>query len=673
MVSLLAAVLIMVPDRSRPAFAAVEDLDAQGTGFPCSSSEGRGGIPYHHVWGTSKKDLINTSVTGTDGIQWQLGGYDPATETYSVEATWSPYKNGGLTDDNGAPLIEAGHFSTAGTNKIEQVNGQVMDPYGNAYVAIMPKSGKGDAYYVQLLPDSNNDGLGEMRAIANLGSVQDINGGTYIEENGVPYALISNNFLGGSTYKIPLIRPDGADIPIIAEQTGWSGASPKDYSWVKEGITYDGTEYTLVALEQTANKKGTIWLGNTDGKVVGITDVDLPTNDSGLVLNADRTIKRNKKGQTITWDDEEFGASYNYKFGDEKTFLYFSANKAGELIGIELPDPDSGKITVTGASNFDAFEVGVTSPSTNNDGAGCPYEPPPVIGDLVAGTWPPTCVTDNSTGEGSTVPIYIFNNGNTPKIVKITAKIDNTAVAANSYTNSTNNGTGTLPALDGTNQMTVPPGSDGLKLDIPILKDQVWQVSIVTDTEEELLLVPDGGTLDAATCGDFPEEPVIEWGPTITDAACAAGSNGNSDYIAVTINNSASNIDATVSYTVNGTEVELKDVDPDPYSFQINVDHGDEVVVTVSTDGQADVTSGTLTANCPTTLQAYDCANHSGLIQVKQNSGNTGYDVVVLDPSSGTYEIIYTLDKSVTADAVAGNKAYKGLNSTAIHPTTGVA
>ncbi len=214
-IALLATLLIVIPNRSRPAFAAVEDLNAQGTGFPCSSSDGRGGIPYHHVWGTAKKDLIDTSVTGTDGIQWQLGGYDPATETYSVEATWSPYKNGGLTDDNGASLIAAGHFSTDDDNKIEQVNGQVMDPYGNAYVAIMPKSGKGDAYYVQLLPDSNNDGLGEMRAIANLGSVQDINGGTYIEEDGVPYALISNNFLGGSTYKIPLIRPDNAPIPTI--------------------------------------------------------------------------------------------------------------------------------------------------------------------------------------------------------------------------------------------------------------------------------------------------------------------------------------------------------------------------------------------------------------------------------------------------------------------------
>ena len=666
-IALLAALLILVPDRSRPAFAAVEDLDAQGTGFPCSSSEGRGGIPYHHVWGTSKNDLIDTTVSGTDGIQWQLGGYDPATGIYSVEGTWSPKNNGGLTDDNGAPLIEAGHFSTDDDNKIEQVNGQVMDPYGNAYIAIMPKSGKGDTYYVQLLPDSNNDGLGEMRAIANLGSVQDINGGTYIEENGVPYALISNNFLGGSTYKIPLIRPDGATIPEIDEQAGWSGGPPKDYSWVKEGITYDDGDgdktYTLVALEQTGEKKGTIWLGNTSGETAEIKDVAIPTAFK---------IKNNKGKLKI----EEFGASYNYKFEDEKTFLYFSANKAGELIMIELPDPNGdGEIEVANAGSFNSQKIGDTTPTSNNDGAGCPYEPPPVIGDLVASTWPPDCVMTESNGAGSTVPIFIFNTGATSKVVKITAKINGTAVAQNLYTNSTNNGTGTLPALDGTNAMTVPKGGDGLKLDIPILKDQVWQVSIVTDTGEDLMLVPDGGTLDEATCGVFPPPPPpVAWDPTIVDAACAAGSNGNSDFIAITIKKNNTNIDATVSYTINGTEVQTVAVNPWPYSFQANVTHGDEVVVTVSGEGQTDVTK-TVTASCPiaSTIQAFDCASNSGLIQFKLDSDSDGYDAVVLVPNLGTYRFIYNLPKSAPEDAVTGNQELQWMNGTAIHPTTGVA
>ena len=328
-IALLAALLIVIPNRSRPAFAAVEDLDAQGTGFPCSSSEGRGGIPYHHVWGSSKSDLIqDENIPATEGIQWQLGGYDSTTKSYSVEGTWSPKKNGGLTDENGNVLIHADEFEKK--KWIEQINGQVMDPYGNVYVTIMstgdhPDHGS-DVYYVQLLPPSNKKTeLGTMRVIAKLGqttdkdgnivNATDINGGTYIEEDGVPYALVSNNFLGGKgVYKIPLIRPDGAAIPTISEQTGWSGGPPKDYSWVKEGITYNGTEYTLVALEQTGNQKGTIWLGNTSGEVAKIKDVAIPTNFK------------------VGGKKEEFGASYNYKFEDEKIMFWKWASST--ILGI---------------------------------------------------------------------------------------------------------------------------------------------------------------------------------------------------------------------------------------------------------------------------------------------------------------------------------------------------
>ena len=680
-IALLAALLIVIPNRSRPAFAAVEDLDAQGTGFPCSSDNGRGGIPYHHVWDGSRSGLIDKTVTGTEGIQWQLGGYDPATGNYKVEETWSPFVDGGLKDENGNVLIKESEFEKK--KLIEQVNGQVMDPYGNAYVAIMPtgdtKAGStSDVYYVQLLKDNDGDDLGEMRPIAKLADKPngdneiDINGGTYIEEDGVPYALVSNNFLGGSTYKIPLIRPDNAPIPTINMLTGLSGAGPKDYSWVKEGIYYDldgnGTfnedpssgpveKFTLVALEQTSNYRGTIWLGNTNGDVVGITDVVIPT-------------KYKPSGEK---KKEEFGASYNYKFEDEKTFLYFSANKAGVLVMIELPDPVNGKITVTGAGSFTSEKIGDTTKTTNNDGAGCPYEPPPLIGDLVAGTWPPSCVMTESNGAGSTVPIFIFNEGNSPRKVKITAKIDNVPVAANGYTSSTD--TGDRKALDGTNFTTVEAGDKGVKLEIPILKDQVWQVSIVTDTGEELLLVPDGGTLDEETCGVFPPPPPpVVWDPTIVDAACAAGSNGNSDFIAITINKNNTNIDADVLYTLNGTEVEKKDVDPDPYNFQVNVTHDDVVVVTVSGEGQTDVTK-TVTADCPiaSTIQAFDCASHSGLIQVKENSGETGYEAVVLDPATGEYEVLYTLYKDAPEEAVTGNKPFKWMNGTAIHPTTNVA
>ena len=98
------------------------------------------------------------------------------------------------------------------------------------------------------------------------------------------------------------------------------------------------------------------------------------------------------------------------------------------------------------------------------------------------------------------------------------------------------------------------------------------------------------------------------------------------------------------------------------------------VVVTVSGEGQTDVTK-TVTASCPiaSTIQAFDCASNSGLIQFKLDSDSDGYDAVVLVPNLGTYRFIYNLPKSAPEDAVTGNQELQYRNGTAIHPTTGVA
>ena len=43
-------------------------------------------------------------------------------------------------------------------SSLEQVNGFAMDPLGNGYVAIQPKGGA-NTYYVQLIPDTDGDGI----------------------------------------------------------------------------------------------------------------------------------------------------------------------------------------------------------------------------------------------------------------------------------------------------------------------------------------------------------------------------------------------------------------------------------------------------------------------------------------------------------------------------------
>ncbi len=653
-IALVAVVVFVVPDKTRPAFAAVEDLDSQGTGFPCSDGDGRGGIPYQHVWGGKANELIDKDIAkeaGTDGIQWQLGGYNPSAEEYDVVGTWSPYVDGGLTDGN-STLIEYKKFEKKGT--MYQVNGLVMDPYGNAYVAVMPKSGS--AYYVQLLPDSDGDDLGEMRAIAKLSGATDINGGTYIEEGGEPYALLSNDFLG-KTWKVDLVRADNDLIPTVTSTTikGTSN-SVKDYSWVKEGITYDQDEYNLVGLQQTGSEKGSIWLQHSDHtneKAVEIENVVLPKNTKG--------------------SGETFGASYNFKFEDDKTYLYFSANKVGELVKIELPDPNgNGDIEVDGPEDFVSSALGGTTETSNNDGAGCPYEPPPVAGKLSALTWPPDCVLDNPTGEGSIVPITIFNNNDGGKTVEITATIDGTNVDTGEYASET--ALDAYPELD--NAEFDIPGKDSkgnsgkVKLLVDIVKDEVWAVT-VTHKGTPIPLIPNGGTLNADSCGGPFEDPAYD--PEVSYGACTGDEPDTS--LAATIDNTDSEIEVNWEVTVDGSFIENGTVPKNSVeNITIPISHDQEAIITVSADGQDDVTE-TDKADCPlgATIEAYDCSTYSGLIQFRLDSDSDGYDAVVLRPNLGIYQPVYNLSRSAPEDAVAGNQELQWMNGTAIHPTTNVA
>ena len=647
-----AALIVAVDSEPRPAFADLSGLPTD-TGFPCSADEGRGGIPYQFMWGGKSKDLLDKSIAdgaGTSGIQWQVGGYNPSTEEYDVVGTWSPRVDGGLKDDNGSVLIAENTF--AKKSSLEQVNGFAMDPLGNGYVAIQPKGGA-NTYYVQLIPDTDGDGLGEMRAIAKLLNVDDINGGTYYEDsNGDPYAILSSNFLGKSFF-VPLTRANNASIPNISSVT-YSGASnPKDYSWVKEEITYNGNQYNLVGLEQTSSTKGTIWLQHTeDNNRASISNITLPSNSNG--------------------SGETFGASYNFKFENEKTFLYFSANKKGELVRIELPDPDgNGDIIVIGASSFTAEGLGGTTKTTNNDGAGCPYELPPVAGDLSALTWPPDCVTDNATGEGSTVPIKIFNNSSGAQIIKVTATIDGVTVPSSDYRSTPNNGS--LPDLNNATFSVSgkASGSGVLELSIDINKDEVWSATVTTSSGEQLVLSPSGGTLNADSCDDdFPGADVFS--PNITLGACSLGNDG-SLAIPATIDNSLSTSDADITIKVEGSTYETLVVGAESTTnISIAPVQSGESVEVLAADAMGVVATVTETTNasCPFTVEAYDCANNSGLIQTRKIVGSDRYDVVLLDPANGDFDVIWEIPFTITGD---GDDEFTWLNGTAIDPTSGKA
>lgn len=694
-VAVAATLLVVIPQTTRTAGASVEDLPSD-TGFTCSS-EGRGGFPYQMMWANStkqSKNLFNANgavpsevtalnINPDSHIHLQLARYNAATEKYDVVGTWAPALNGGLKNDNGETLLSANTFLK---NNFQQVNGLAMDPYGNAYVAIQPAQGKGSAYYVQLIPPAEGE-LGTMRAIAELaGNPTSINAATYYEtEAGHPKVVMGGNFFKSAPYNVLLYRAEGAALPLVQKEetrTGNDRGGPKDFSWIKEGISWTGSYspgagqsdvngtqiYDLIALHpDSSGTTGTVFLGQAAGPSTA--------KISGVSIPAEAEAKK-----------DTFGASYNFKLGDDKTYIYFTANKSGQMIQVELPDPNSdGNITITSGNSFDVTHIGKTAVTSDNDGAGCPYDPPPRLGSLVASTWPPDCNLADPDGKGSTFPISILNSEDNPQNVFITVKVNNVVVTGGQYFSS---GSASNPTLDGTTKMSVPKqnpdGTQGeLILTVDIEKDQTWSVEIKNpnDGNKILELIPSGGTLNTAACdGDFSEETIFNANHTV--GTC--NSVGDKYEIGVAINNSMSNVDATFRAIVAGVTQSLKTIPHGALSSQnasvqsitLTVSPNDQIVLEIGEIGETPTATTYHANDCVVAEEAsidpFPCSSPdvNGPIQVRVNEDSTAYAVVALDPSAGGFNTLWEMPFNWTSsDGNAANN-YAHLNGTAIHPTT---
>lgn len=694
-VAVAATLLVVIPQTTRTAGASVEDLPSD-TGFTCSS-EGRGGFPYQMMWANStkqSKNLFNANgavpsevtalnINPDSHIHLQLARYNAATEKYDVVGTWAPALNGGLKNDNGETLLSANTFLK---NNFQQVNGLAMDPYGNAYVAIQPAKGKGSAYYVQLIPPAEGE-LGTMRAIAELaGNPTSINAATYYEtEAGHPKVVMGGNFFKSAPYNVLLYRAEGAALPLVQKEetrTGNDRGGPKDFSWIKEGISWTGSYspgagqsdvngtqiYDLIALHpDSSGTTGTVFLGQAAGPSTA--------KISGVSIPAEAEAKK-----------DTFGASYNFKLGDDKTYIYFTANKSGQMIQVELPDPNSdGNITITSGNSFDVTHIGKTAVTSDNDGAGCPYDPPPRLGSLVASTWPPDCNLADPDGKGSTFPISILNSEDNPQNVFITVKVNNVVVTGGQYFSS---GSASNPTLDGTTKMSVPKqnpdGTQGeLILTVDIEKDQTWSVEIKNpnDGNKILELIPSGGTLNTAACdGDFSEETIFNANHTV--GTC--NSVGDKYEIGVAINNSMSNVDATFRAIVAGVTQSLKTIPHGALSSQnasvqsitLTVSPNDQIVLEIGEIGETPTATTYHANDCVVAEEAsidpFPCSSPdvNGPIQVRVNEDSTAYAVVALDPSAGGFNTLWEMPFNWTSsDGNAANN-YAHLNGTAIHPTT---
>ena len=672
-VAVAATLLVVVPQTTRTAGASVEDLPSD-TGFDCNNGV-RGGIPYQMVWGGSNNALFNGGAevpAGATGTMWQIAGYDANTASYVNPVTWAPASTGGLVDDNGSVVIPAGTFNGG----IVQTNGLIMDPYGNMYFAIQPKNS--NTQFVQMMPPAPGQSFGSMRPIATLlGTPTSINSGTYIEVGGEPYALVSKGTLLGQTYLIPLLRDTNAVLPAISE-TNYARSdktaqkNAKDFSWVKEGISYQGQSYDLIGMVQDGNRSGTIILHQSGGlrNGVAISNITLPE-------------LRDANGGLETGDT--FGASYNFKYQEENTAVFFSANMSGNFLSVGIPDSAAGQPSVvTGASSFNVTNLGGSVVTTNNDGAGCTYERPPVLGDLVASTWPPDCNLADPDGKGSTFPISIFNSEDNPQNVFITVKVNNVVVTGGQYFSS---GSASNPTLDGTHKMSVPGkknGSQGeLILTVDIEKDQTWSVEVKNpnDGNKILELIPSGGTLNTAACdGDFSEETIFNANHTV--GTC--NSVGDKYEIAVGINNSMSNVDATFRAIVAGVTQSIKTIPHGTLSSQnasvqgiiLTVSPNDQIVLEIGEIGETPTATTYHANDCVVAEEAsinpFPCSSPdvTGPIQVRVNEAEDAYAVVVLDPSTGGFNTLWEMPKNWTSSD--GNTAnnYQHLNGTAIHPTT---
>ena len=159
MLALGAALLVAVDSEPRPAFADLSGLPTD-TAFSCGDNEGRGGYPYQHSWGFDTGNLFDAAIANAAGVQngsmmLQLAIYNTLTGNYDVEATYAPSVTGGLVDENGQVLIAPSDFSKS---NYKQVNGLLMDPLGNMYIAVQPNKDKQKSYLVQLIPPaSQND------------------------------------------------------------------------------------------------------------------------------------------------------------------------------------------------------------------------------------------------------------------------------------------------------------------------------------------------------------------------------------------------------------------------------------------------------------------------------------------------------------------------------------
>jgi hypothetical protein len=158
---------------SRTTTRVTTQTSSSADGFDCEGD--LGGLLYQVIWSEKPPAVSSKKV-------FALKKYDPVTTKYTVVAE---YKYSDITD----------------SGQQSNPNGLSLDPKGRAYVTYSYDKKNKNVNLIQLLPGGGHTVIAELRKNVDGG---DLNAGTYLEEDGVPYVIVSTGFAGGTSKKVNL-------------------------------------------------------------------------------------------------------------------------------------------------------------------------------------------------------------------------------------------------------------------------------------------------------------------------------------------------------------------------------------------------------------------------------------------------------------------------------------
>ena len=448
----------------------------------------------------------------------ELVKYNPKTGTY-----------GSKTGDK---------FVIEGVDKT--LNGLLIDPDGRVFAAHMKSNNARE--FVQILPKS-----GKFKTLISLTSnTSSYNAGTYIEENGVPYAVLSQGY-GKKAIKINLDQIPSSPPEIeLGVSKKLSNSKAKDFIWVHEGLVVDNHTYHIVGIYVTGGKLE-VYLSDMKGK----------------------STKKTYPGYKDF--DGVYGASYNFKSADdmnETTSMFFSNNDTGGMMQLLYEN-----------NEFSLVRIGDSDKTSDNDGGGCPFTEA-VLGPVKVITadcdFKPDEDNKEFVGTDTYFQIEIKNSSSGSEDFEIYATVDNPEDDIDPKTTSDEDSSEW-------NWKEVKVGGDTEETFLgKVAWGEKWEVKVrYAPAGKEISFTPSGNTLNEDACDALkPQEDKFE--PDVTFVYACSTETPKVPQVTVALNNSVSTVDATFSFIVEGgTDPGLKEVEAgDEESITIDLDEDTEWSIT---------------------------------------------------------------------------------------------